>query len=84
MLANPFSLMPPKRRSPTLAKDVKFDEIITAKDEMSGADIKALCTEAGLLALRERRMKVTQKDFEGAKDNVLQKKKQGIPDGIYL
>ena len=29
-----------------------------AKDELSGADIKAVCTEAGLLALRERRMKV--------------------------
>jgi len=68
----------------TIAKDVEFETIITAKDEMSGADIKALCTEAGLLALRERRMKVTQKDFESAKDNVLQKKKQGIPDGIYL
>ena len=30
----------------------------TLKDELSGADIKAICTEAGLLALRERRMKV--------------------------
>ncbi len=27
------------------------------KDALSGADIKAMCTEAGLLALRERRMK---------------------------
>lgn len=31
-----------------------------AQDELSGADIKAVCTEAGLLALRERRMRVTQ------------------------
>ena len=30
-----------------------------SKDELSGADIKAVCTEAGLLALRERRMKVS-------------------------
>ena len=30
------------------------------QDELSGADIKAMCTEAGLLALRERRMKVSQ------------------------
>ena len=28
------------------------------QDDLSGADIKAICTEAGLLALRERRMKV--------------------------
>jgi len=68
----------------TIGEDVDFEQIITAKDEMSGADIKALCTESGLLALRERRMKVTQKDFESAKENVLMKKKQGIPDGIYL
>lgn len=27
---------------------------------IAGADIKAVCTEAGLLALRERRMRVTQ------------------------
>jgi len=34
------------------------------QDELSGADIKALCTEAGLLALRERRMRVTHVDFK--------------------
>merc|ERR1719150_1836080 len=68
----------------TLAEDVKMEDLVTAKDELSGADIKAMCTEAGLLALRERRMKVTQKDFESAKENVLKKKKQGIPDGNYL
>lgn len=31
-----------------------------SKDELSGADIKAVCTEAGLLALRERRMRIQQ------------------------
>jgi 26S proteasome regulatory subunit T2 len=39
-------------------EDVNLDEFVNAKDELSGADIKAMCTEAGLLALRERRMKV--------------------------
>jgi len=42
----------------SLNEDVKMEEFITAKDDLSGADIKAMCTEAGLLALRERRMKV--------------------------
>lgn len=41
-----------------LHDDVNIEDFINAKDELSGADIKALCTEAGLLALRERRMKV--------------------------
>merc|ERR1719149_205189 len=42
----------------TLAEDVNLEEFVVAKDDLSGADIKAMCTEAGLLALRERRMKV--------------------------
>jgi 26S proteasome regulatory subunit T2 len=40
-------------------ENVNLEEFIEAKDELSGADIKAMCTEAGLLALRERRMRVT-------------------------
>lgn len=40
-------------------EDVNLDEFVNAKDELSGADIKAIATEAGLLALRERRMKVS-------------------------
>jgi len=47
----------------SLADDVDLEEFVMSKDELSGADIKAICTEAGLLALRERRMKVNQ---EGA------------------
>lgn len=43
----------------TLAEDVNLEEFVMTKDEFSGADIKAICTEAGLLALRERRMKVS-------------------------
>ena len=42
----------------TLADDVNLEEFAMTKDEFSGADIKVICTEAGLLALRERRMKV--------------------------
>ena len=46
--------------------------------------IQAICTEAGLLALRERRMKVTNDDFKKAKENVLYRKKEGTPEGLYL
>uniref|UniRef100_A0A8C7BPB5 26S proteasome regulatory subunit 4 n=1 Tax=Neovison vison TaxID=452646 RepID=A0A8C7BPB5_NEOVI len=53
----------------TLADDVTLDDLIMAKDDLSGADIKAICTEAGLMALRERRMKVTNEDFKKSKEN---------------
>ena len=36
----------------TLSDDVNIDEYILSKDDLSGADIKAICTEAGLMALR--------------------------------
>lgn len=68
----------------TLADDVNVEEFITAKDNLSGADIKAICTEAGMLALRERRMKVTQADFQKAKETVLYRSKEGHPEGLYL
>ena len=54
----------------TLADDVDLEEFITAKDDLSGADIKAVCTEAGLLALRERRMRVTKSDVSAAREKV--------------
>uniref|UniRef100_A0AAY5EQZ1 26S proteasome regulatory subunit 4 n=1 Tax=Electrophorus electricus TaxID=8005 RepID=A0AAY5EQZ1_ELEEL len=68
----------------TLAEDVTLDDLILAKDDLSGADIKAICTEAGLMALRERRMKVTNEDFKKSKENVLYKKQEGTPEGLYL
>merc|ERR1712142_826083 len=68
----------------TLSEDVSLEEYINSKEELSGADIKAICTEAGLLALRERRMKVTNDDFKKAKENVLYRKKEGTPEGLYM
>ncbi|KAK2113140.1 26S proteasome regulatory subunit 4 [Saguinus oedipus] len=51
----------------TLADDVTWDNVSIAKDDLSGADMKAICTEAGLMAFRERRMKVTNEDFKNRK-----------------
>jgi 26S proteasome regulatory subunit T2 len=68
----------------SLSDDVNLDEFVMTKDDLSGADIKAICTESGLLALRERRMKITQTDFRKAKEKVMHKKKEGVPEGLYL
>merc|ERR1711972_1301834 len=67
-----------------IAEDVNLEEFVMMKEELSGADIKAMCTEAGLLALRERRMKVSQAEFKKARDYVLYKKNTGAPEGLYL
>ncbi|KAI7859189.1 26S proteasome subunit P45 [Circinella umbellata] len=68
----------------TLADDVDLEEFVMSKDDLSGADIKAICTEAGLLALRERRMKVVAEDFRKAREKVLYRKSEGTPEGLYL
>jgi len=67
-----------------LTDDVDLEEFISSKDDLSGADIKAICTEAGLLALRERRMRVCQKDFRAAKESALYKKQGDTPEGLFL
>ena len=69
---------------PTKDPDVNLEEFVAMKDDLSGADIKSLTTEAGLLALRERRMRVTKKDFITARERVIDRKNEGTPEGLYL
>lgn len=68
----------------TLSDDVDLEELIMAKDQLTGADIKAICTEAGLLALRERRMKVNMEDFRTSRERVMHRNKGNIPEGMYI
>ena len=67
-----------------LAKDVNLSEFAMTKEEISGADIKAICSEAGMLAIREGRMHVTQADFQKAQEKVMYRKKENIPEGLYI
>lgn len=68
----------------SMTDDVNLEEYIMSKDDLSGADVKAICSEAGLLALRDRRTKVNNEDFRKAKENVLYRKQEGGPEGLYL
>ena len=36
------------------------------------------------MALRERRMRVTKKDFVTARERVIDRKNEGTPEGLYL
>merc|ERR1711935_650601 len=67
-----------------VAEDIDWEEICGGKNDLTGADMKAICTESGLLALRERRMKVSMEDFRKAKEKTLHLKKGNIPDGLYI
>lgn len=53
-----------------LAKDVDFKKLAEITEGFTGADIKAVCTEAGYNALRANRRSVKMKDFMDAIDFV--------------
>jgi len=67
----------------SLSEDVDLEEFMMTKDDLSGADIKAVCTEADP-SLRERRTRVTKADFTTAREKVLFRKNEGTPEGLYL
>ena len=60
-------------RKMNLVRGVDLLKIAGMLIEASGADCKAVCSEAGMFALRERRMHVTQEDFEMAVAKVMKK-----------
>ena len=51
---------------------VSAKKLAEISDGVSGAEIKSICTEAGMLAIRNDRDTVTEKDFLDAKDKVLE------------
>jgi len=55
----------------SLAEDVDLGELAKTTEGATGADIKAICTEAGMFAIREGREQVTHVDFERAIAKVL-------------
>ncbi|MFB6210553.1 MAG: proteasome-activating nucleotidase [Halobacteriales archaeon] len=57
-------------RDMNLAPDVDFERLSQETEELSGADISALCTEAGMFAIRDERNIVTMADFENAREKL--------------
>ena len=60
-------------RSMNLTRGIDLTKIAEKMNGCSGAELKGVCTEAGMFALRERRVHVTQEDFDLATAKVLNK-----------
>ncbi|KAI8805629.1 P-loop containing nucleoside triphosphate hydrolase protein [Cladochytrium replicatum] len=60
-------------RKMNLTRGINLRKIAEQMSGASGAEVKGVCTEAGMYALRERRVHVTQEDFEMAVAKVLKK-----------
>ncbi len=63
-------------------KDVNMDSLINISESMSGADIKAACTEAGYFAIRDNRTEVQHKDFLNGVEKV--RKRDMFEEKNYL
>ncbi|MGB9963547.1 proteasome-activating nucleotidase Pan1 [Halobacterium hubeiense] len=59
-------------RSMNLAEDVDFARLAAETDDKSGADVAAICTEAGMFAIRDDREEITMQDFENALEKLEQ------------
>ncbi len=54
-----------------LDDNIDFEKISEITEGLSGADLKAVCTEAGMFAIRNKRRKVISKDFMDSIDKIM-------------
>jgi proteasome regulatory subunit len=59
-------------RSMNVADDVDYAKLANMAVDASGADVKAVCTEAGMFAIREDRTEIRMEDFENAYEKIQQ------------
>lgn len=66
-----------------IATNVRFEKY-ASELSLSGADCKAICTEAGMLALRAQRKFVCLEDFDKAMERVIMQKKSEAPEEFFM
>ena len=69
-------------RKMNLAEDIDFTQLAAMVEDASGADIKAICTEAGMFAIRDDRTTVTDADFLEAYEKLQQDTDTGADDSL--
>lgn len=52
-------------------KDIRFELIARLCPNSTGADIRSVCTEAGMFAIRARRKSISEKDLMMAIEKVI-------------
>merc|ERR1712087_416761 len=64
-------------RKMNLMRNINLKSVADKMHGASGAECKGVCTEAGMFALRERRIHITQADFEMVVTKVMKKDSDG-------
>ncbi|KAF0507843.1 P-loop containing nucleoside triphosphate hydrolase protein [Gigaspora rosea] len=65
-------------RKMTVGGDVNYEELARCCDEFNGAQCKAVCVEAGMLALRRNATELNHEDFMDGIQEVMAKKKTSL------
>jgi len=65
-------------RKMTVSKDVNYDELARMTPDFNGAQLKAVCVEAGMLALRRDATELQHEDFVEGIAEVQAKKKKSL------
>ncbi|MBN2154827.1 MAG: proteasome-activating nucleotidase [Candidatus Lokiarchaeota archaeon] len=64
-----------------LEKNVNFKQLVQKTENATGAEINAICIEAGMIAIRAKKTIISMEDFEVALEKVLSKKQ--VPKNLY-
>ena len=71
-------------RNLNIEETLNIKRLVNLTEGATGADIKAICTEAGMFAIRKDAEFITESDFLEATEKVLKKiKDQKQPSGLY-
>lgn len=64
--------------------EIDFEAIAKVCDDFNGADMRNVCTEAGMFAIRSRRKVATEKDFLEAVNKVIKSYAKFSSTGRYM
>jgi len=70
-------------RNMALDNDVDLDKLVKMTNDLSGADIKAIVTEAGMFVIRRRDRTIKMNDFIDAYHKVITDEHEEIPEGMF-
>ncbi|KAL6055991.1 26S proteasome regulatory subunit 6A [Balamuthia mandrillaris] len=65
-------------RKMNVSPEVNFEELARCTDDFNGAQLKAVCVEAGMLALRREATELQHEDFMEGINQVVAKKKKSL------
>ena len=71
-------------REMNVSENVDYERLARVTEGMSGADVKAICTEAGMFSIRDRETEVDMGDFLDAYDKVREDSEEEGEKSMYV